>query len=622
MNFNNFTIKSQEAVQQAQILAQSLGHQQIENEHLYKGIEDELFKEVYFFREFSSEAVKILLPIQQVNTEAEINMFKASIELGLRKYYNGNPSHLHLLDYSEYNVTTGKFDQYLLLLDNIPGGTGYLSELFEWKNFKLVLSSALKEISDCSCQYRNLKGCYNCIYTYSNQYNREDLDREIIEDRLRRILELSHSVKSSKSGLNETNNKGRIEESELETRFVRLLQLYANQNENYEFEEINEYGVINYILRYTSDNLTYSYKLKPQVSLGQRDGIEYYTRADFVFSCLNRSVNQKTVDTLHFPKIAIYLDGYQYHASKNNYNFKKDFKIRESIRQSQEVISWTLTWKDLDLFEATITNESGGDSNAKDELLQLLMKDGYNDVKNHLLNNSPTERHTFFTAENNVVRLLKVLELIENDQTKLLSHLSLFLGCFHKKFLTPSYSPDSIEDAFSSETIDTYCFKNKTLDGLIPIKLDDIIIKGEISVLTNLAKHQGFSQFKPRWNEEGEDQQEWMNFWRLYNLTQFYEEYKIDVSQKSNFEELLELYDEPYLSILKKMIEKELIKTSEDEDQLESLVNDKGNVLATAVLVIHKQKIAISPLSNLDEKQFKKAGFTIILGEQLEDFEL
>ncbi|UZO80807.1 ATP-dependent chaperone ClpB [Aquimarina sp. ERC-38] len=38
MNFNNFTIKSQEAIQQAQQLAQSLGHQQIENEHIFKAI--------------------------------------------------------------------------------------------------------------------------------------------------------------------------------------------------------------------------------------------------------------------------------------------------------------------------------------------------------------------------------------------------------------------------------------------------------------------------------------------------------------------------------------------------------------------------------------------------------
>jgi len=38
MNFNNFTIKSQEAIQRAQQLAQEHDHQQIENEHLFKAI--------------------------------------------------------------------------------------------------------------------------------------------------------------------------------------------------------------------------------------------------------------------------------------------------------------------------------------------------------------------------------------------------------------------------------------------------------------------------------------------------------------------------------------------------------------------------------------------------------
>ncbi len=38
MNFNNFTIKSQEAVQQAQQIAQGYGNQQIENAHILKGI--------------------------------------------------------------------------------------------------------------------------------------------------------------------------------------------------------------------------------------------------------------------------------------------------------------------------------------------------------------------------------------------------------------------------------------------------------------------------------------------------------------------------------------------------------------------------------------------------------
>ncbi|WP_394971595.1 ATP-dependent chaperone ClpB [uncultured Croceitalea sp.] len=40
MNFNNFTIKSQEALQQAQQITQGFGHQQIENEHLFKAINE------------------------------------------------------------------------------------------------------------------------------------------------------------------------------------------------------------------------------------------------------------------------------------------------------------------------------------------------------------------------------------------------------------------------------------------------------------------------------------------------------------------------------------------------------------------------------------------------------
>jgi ATP-dependent Clp protease ATP-binding subunit ClpB len=38
MNINKFTIKSQEAIQQAQQLTQEMGHQQVENEHLFKAI--------------------------------------------------------------------------------------------------------------------------------------------------------------------------------------------------------------------------------------------------------------------------------------------------------------------------------------------------------------------------------------------------------------------------------------------------------------------------------------------------------------------------------------------------------------------------------------------------------
>jgi ATP-dependent Clp protease ATP-binding subunit ClpB len=38
MNFNNYTIKSQEAIQKAQQIAQGYEHQQIENAHILKAL--------------------------------------------------------------------------------------------------------------------------------------------------------------------------------------------------------------------------------------------------------------------------------------------------------------------------------------------------------------------------------------------------------------------------------------------------------------------------------------------------------------------------------------------------------------------------------------------------------
>ncbi|QIE58786.1 ATP-dependent chaperone ClpB [Rasiella rasia] len=58
MNFNNYTIKSQEAIQQAQQLAQGFGHQQIENEHILKAIFD-----------VDEHVIPFLLKKLNVNTE-------------------------------------------------------------------------------------------------------------------------------------------------------------------------------------------------------------------------------------------------------------------------------------------------------------------------------------------------------------------------------------------------------------------------------------------------------------------------------------------------------------------------------------------------------------------------
>jgi len=65
MNFNNFTIKSQEAIQKAQQIAQVYGNAQIENEHIVKGI-----------LEVDENVVPFLLKKLNVN----VNQFKTSLD--------------------------------------------------------------------------------------------------------------------------------------------------------------------------------------------------------------------------------------------------------------------------------------------------------------------------------------------------------------------------------------------------------------------------------------------------------------------------------------------------------------------------------------------------------------
>ena len=200
----------------------------------YDSKSDEVFEEIFFFREIETEALKVLLPVQEFNSDADIKMFKAGIELGLKKFYNGNPAHIRIVDYKEYNEITAKFDRYLVLYDTIPGGTGYLEKLFDWKQFNKLLKVAYTAIAGCECQYDGKDGCYRCIYSYSNQYHQADLSRKRAEKRFFEIVSKSDSWENFTSSLNSITNTGQIEESELEERFVRSLKLLGKSSENWE----------------------------------------------------------------------------------------------------------------------------------------------------------------------------------------------------------------------------------------------------------------------------------------------------------------------------------------------------------------------------------------------------
>ena len=287
-------------------------------DEIYKGKSDSIFEEIFLFKEIDTEALKILLPIQEIESQEQLNMFRAGLELGLKKFYGGNPQHLAMMDYSEYNSKNGKFDKYLLMYDTIPGGTGYLEKLFAPLEFTNVLELAYKSIKECKCQHQGKDGCYRCIFTYGNQYNQNQLSRKESERFFKKIIDKSNAWERYSDGLGSLSGNGQIEESELEDRFVRSLRNYSKTNETkgVSFEKNLIEGEIQYELSIEKGDYRFKYFIKAQKDLGRAESVRYNTRADFFIQLLSADYQGQEIRDLKLltsvKSIAIYLDGYTY----------------------------------------------------------------------------------------------------------------------------------------------------------------------------------------------------------------------------------------------------------------------------------------------------------------------
>jgi DEAD/DEAH box helicase domain-containing protein len=496
----------------------------------YAGVKDDVFEEVFLFREIKTEALKVLLPVQEFESEATINMFKAGLELGLKKYYKGNPQHLSIINYSEYNAKNSRFDKYLVLYDNIPGGTGYLEKLFSPADFTTVISKAYEAIRDCTCKAKGKDGCYRCIYTYSNQFIQDELSRAKAEILFKKIVDKSDAWETYATGLGALTSNGQIEESELEDRFVRSLRNHLqNQNpQDFKFEDFIENGIVNNKFKITSGDYSFYYVIRPQYELGPTNGVKFNTRSDFYISLSSIEKDGIAIEddgVLSSVKgIAIYLDGYTFHATEENCRFFDDLKKRVAIVESNSIISWSLTWSDIEKFDA-IEKESDNQSKEfkRDSLFIDKVKyrssvDAFRDILgNAYLNDS------LFTCKNSFERLLWLLSNpLETKAQK--RKIGLMLAMHQQQFGTPSTDNDNIDELLNNplKIIDNSLMAKDRTNGnfyLLPevfitadfsiskvaVKISDLSVKSSISV-SNIPGTL--------------DKQTWERFWQLYNLIQ------------------------------------------------------------------------------------------------------
>ncbi|KAB7726632.1 DEAD/DEAH box helicase [Rudanella paleaurantiibacter] len=586
----------------------------------YAGQSDTVFDEVYLCRQLPTEALKILLPVQEVNSSATLAIFRAGFQLGLNRYYQGAPDHLALSDYSEYNPKTSRQDHYLVLYDTIPGGTGYLEKLFRPEAFMAVLERAYETVRDCSCQHEGHDGCYKCLYAYGNQYDRAELSRHQAEQFFGRIVREQESWDRLMGSLSAVSATGQIEESELEDRFVRSLQKRLGANQ---FEAVQEGGVVCYRFTVADGANSFGYFMRPQVELGPSQGVRLLTRTDFLLTCTTATLNGKQLtdkERLQIPRMAIYLDGYQFHATAQNPRFRNDVARRNAVAETGQYQVWTLTWQDLERFDAGLVTP-GLDGQApppetiQDELFRRLKQDGFTKTTTSLIQLcAPKAYQPIWQARNNMERLLCLLAypLRDNHQQ---GSWSLLLACYQAQLFSPSFdTPSAHRVATFTEplTMQPPYIRGKAqlTDGYMLANLwpDNTLFQSRL--LVNLSGQPPLTGLRETAGSDDLDRADWQAFWWIHNLSQFGQpgQAPTEVAVATSLDELLTYYDEPYHELVRQLHAQGI---AFGEDGSFFLLGEQGEQLAEAVLGFEKAKIVIAPLDVADRKAFLNAGYQI-----------
>ena len=295
---------------------------------------DDYHHALYLYRELKSEAVRLLLPLAEVvSSDTRMQSLIAALHLGLKRFFGGDVSHLQITSYSE---PTGDGDQrryYLIILDTIPGGTGYLKDLLRTpENLLDMLRLAHQILVSCRCNDDPDKdGCYRCLYAYRESRNLESISRDSAEELIGNILESSDQL-APVDGLDKIELNALLE-YELERRFIETLG-NVQAGINLSSQIVN--GKPGWMLSIASgEKKTMSWRIEPQVDLGPNEGIHLKTRPDFIFWPLRERKGLKPV--------AVYLDGFSYHQNKTSDDTQKRFAILRSDRFNV----WSLNWWDL-----------------------------------------------------------------------------------------------------------------------------------------------------------------------------------------------------------------------------------------------------------------------------------
>ncbi|MCK9904166.1 RNA helicase [Parafrankia colletiae] len=292
--------------------------------------------------ELRTEAIRILVPAVTAAVEERMASFAAALRLGIAARYGGDPDHLrmvraHMPDSGPGG--TGHVRQFLVVHDTQPDGTGYLHRLAAPDSFQDVLAAALSAVETCRCVDEGLPACHRCLLRDARDDEFPLISRSHAFAVLRPLLDGWAVAEGPGQRTDQISLFDQVE-SELEARFLTgLLDWGTRPASRATIERTAEAdGARTADLRLSRpDGQVVHWRLKLQNTL-------HGTRPDAVFVRLDAQP----------ATVAVYLDGYRYHASTEHNRIADDTAKRAALR-AHGITVFQLTWEDVEAWRGRPT---------------------------------------------------------------------------------------------------------------------------------------------------------------------------------------------------------------------------------------------------------------------------
>ncbi|MFJ8692193.1 DEAD/DEAH box helicase [Streptomyces roseolilacinus] len=326
--------------------------------------------------EHRTEALRILLPAATLHVPERLASFSAALHLGLALRYGGDPAHIRSTPSTEPDRESGLTRNYLVLYDSLPGGTGYLQRLVagDGEEFRAVLAAAQAYLRGCPCKDGTRRACHLCLLGYAPEREYRLLDRQealwMLDDTLGedgRSRWAVQAVPKDRKGREKAEEEERRRfaeqaQSDLERRFIDCLDRWLADPANRADVEHEE---------------TPTGRQGKQVTLRRRDGSPIrweivaqkplHGRGTVPDLLLRPVAGETTSDGAPPMSVAVYLDGYRWHASEKTNRIAGDAAKRARLR-ADGMLVWQITWDDVMAWERELRGRAGrGDAADGDE---------------------------------------------------------------------------------------------------------------------------------------------------------------------------------------------------------------------------------------------------------------